>query len=130
MRKAKLSPEKMLEVISYYTKIPLDSLDKLAIFATADLVARGLTNKQVAIVLGIDEEGVLEDLSALSEFKGFCYDNVINPNFVYDRFGGHKDQFVLSMMTKVDEIDALQLYDFMVEYKKLKKELDEIYGIT
>lgn len=117
-------------MISNLTKTPLHILDKLALFATADCVVKGFTNRQVAIMLDISEEAVLEDLRTLSAFEGFEDLLDINPWYIYVKVDGKKRDFVKAFSGYLDKVTTRQLYDFVVQYAKLRKELDKVYGIA
>jgi len=127
MKKMALSPDKVFDLISKATKTPVEILDKLALFATVDLVANGLSNEIIAKKIGIDISDVEEDLAKLSDFTGFTESVSFSPYFIFNQANEDENKF-RELLENQKGLD--KLYVFMVQYTKLRKELNEFYGIT
>jgi hypothetical protein len=117
--------------ISDITKLPVETLEKLALFATTELVARGLSNAEVARIVGITPEDVADDVGELvGGFTGFVANMPVNPLRVYQNVGGDLHEFVSAFeLHGFSEQEARKLFFFLGNFLELRNYLDQVYGI-
>jgi hypothetical protein len=126
-----LKNQSTFKSISDITKLPVETLEKLALFSTTELVARGLSNAEVAKIVGITPEDVADDVGELvGGFKGFVANMQVNPLRVYQNVNGDLHEFVSAFeVYGFSELEARKLFFFLGNFLELRKYLDQVYGI-